>query len=412
MASQGNRIIRSLFLRMAVAGIVAGLAAVWFSAQIPSTYRARTLLLMAPMPFNDTAPPQTQVDFYADDPSPRPNWLRVGYLASLPMPDYALLLTSDELAAKVRDFVNGLGEARGRSLNYTTERIRRSMEVNTKIFKQTQIDIQYQQVVELLFSGNDPEVVAQAANYWAQESIRFANDMRLIAREGTMEYFAERIADTEALLEAEREAVAEVERGQNPDVLRQQLEDLVAAHGNLTHAAREIDAEVARQEAELAQLEHEYAAAAEEPAAGARGQMVRTDWQRELAAARAELAGMRAAQTRLAAQTEALAPEIARLEIRLADARRTVATHSHKVRYYETQLEELAMSQYATRMQSGEITPEFKVASAALVPQEKIAPMRSLIVVVAVFLAVLVVPVHFFSMHALRRYVQQLEHER
>ena len=411
MAAKGTRIIRSLFLRMIIAALVAGVAAVWFSGRIPPTYRARTLLLMAPMPFNDSDPPQTKIDFYADDPAPRPNWLRVGYLASLPMPDYAMLLTSDEMAAKVRDFLNDEAASRDLNVSYTVEKVRRSMEVNTKIFKQTQLDIKYQQVVELFFSGSNPELAAMAANFWAQESIRYANEMRFIARDGALEYFDERMAETEALLETERSAVAAVERENNPEVLEQQLNALVSARTSLELSSREILAGIAKQEAVAAQLEEEYARATEAEASSVREQMANSEWERDLAKARAELAGMRAEQARLAEETEALGPEIASLESALADARHTMSTHGHKVRYYETQLDELAMSQYATRMQSGDMTPEFKVASAALVPQEKIGPMRSLIVVVAIFLAVLVVPVHFFSMHALRRYVRQIEQE-
>jgi uncharacterized protein involved in exopolysaccharide biosynthesis len=320
-----------------------------------------------------------------------------------------MLLTSDEMAAKVRDFANErAGEHGG---GYTVEKTRRSMEVNTKIFTQTQLDVKYQQVVELLFSGADPELAAQAANFWAQESIRFANEMRLIAREGALEYFADRIAETEALLESEREGVAAVERDRNPDVLQQRLSALVAGRDQLMLAANEAEAAIARQEASVAQRESENLGPSADGEGALRGQLAQAEWQRELAMSRAELAGMRAEQAQLAQQGEALSAEIAALEASLADARRIISTHSHKVRYYETQLEELAMSQYATRMQSGEITPEFKVASAALVPQEKIGPMRSLIVAVAIFLAALIVPVHFFSMHALRRYVRQLEHE-
>jgi uncharacterized protein involved in exopolysaccharide biosynthesis len=363
MASEGSRIIRSLFLRMVLAGAVAGAAAVLFTMRLPDSYRARALLIMAPLPFSNEERPVTQVDFYAEDPTPRPNWLRVGFLESLPMPDYNLILTSEVLAAKVRDRMEEIYRARGQDVQLTVEKVRRSMNVTVKIFKQTYQDVEYQRVVELTLSGLDPSVVAESANYWAEQSILMANEMRFAAQQGALEYFERHMGETEALLEAERRAIEAVQRDHNPDALARRL----SAY----------ERELTRLGLELARLEAEFA----------------------LPEQRAPLEG----------QIGALRASTSELRAELAQAERNLADHTLKEKYYAAQLEELAMSQYAVRLQSGEITPEFKVVSPALIPEEKTGPWRSLIVLVAAFLAVLAVPVHFFSMYALRRYARQIE---
>lgn len=363
MALEGSRVIRSLFLRMILAGLVAGVAAVVFTLRLPDSYRARTLLIMAPLPFTNEDLPVTQVDFYAEDPTPRPNWLRVGFLEPLPMPDYDLILTSDVLAAKVRERMEEIYRAQGHDVHLTVEKVRRSMKVTVKIFKQTYQDIEYQRVVELTLAGLDPSVVAEAANYWAEQSIAMANEMRFAAQQGALEFFDRHIAETEALLEGERRAIETLRRDHNPEALARRLSTY--------------ERELTRLELENARMEAESA----------------------LPAQRAPLES----------QIGLLRTAAAELRVELAQAERNLANHTHKEKYYAAQLEELAMSQYAVRLQSGEITPEFKVVSPALVPEEKTGPWRSLIVLVAVFLAVLAVPVHFFSMYALRRYASQIE---
>ncbi|MFP4501969.1 MAG: hypothetical protein ACLFTT_13285 [Candidatus Hydrogenedentota bacterium] len=379
MAADGSRIVRSLFLRMVVVGIIAGAAAVVFTLRLPDSYRARALLIQAPMPFDDEAAPVTQVDFYGEDPTPRPNWLRVGYLESLPMPDYQMILMSDELVAEVRDHIEALHEERGAEISLTMEKVKRSMEVNTKIFMQTYEEVEYQRVIELLLSGHEPEIVGKAANFWAERSIALANEMRFVAKEGALEHLDEQIAYTEAMLEAERAAIAGVTREHRPESLERRL--------------GKFEAELTALQLERNDLEVMVASLEEASGSPEEG----------------ELPGTRRALKDVRARIERLSAEIGTLRPALAEVETALALHKHKVKYYETQLEELAMSQYATRLQSDDISPEFKFVSRALPPQEKSGPWRSLIVVVAVFLAVLAVPVHFFTMHALRRYACQLE---
>jgi len=354
---------------MVLAAVVAGGAAAWFTSRMPDQYRARALLIMAPMPITHQKAPMTQVDFYGDTPAPYPKYLRLGYMETLPMPDYKLILTSEEMARRVRDRMRALYEARGMDPGgLSVSGIRRAMDVQVKIFKQTYQELEYQQVVELLLAGTDPEILAEATNYWAEESITFANELRFAGRQGMLDFFDRQIEATEALLDGERAAIEAIERESDPDALADRIAHLEQA---VTEAQIEEARLTADPEAAPERLPAEHA--------------------------------------RIQAILGQLQPKIAELREQWAAQRRQLDRHRHKAAYYESQLEELAMGQYAARVTSQDVTPEFKVASPAFPPEDKTGPMRSLIVVAAAVLACMAMPVHYFAMYALRRYVEQLE---
>lgn len=75
----------------------------------------------------------------------------------------------------------------------------------------------------------------------------------------------------------------------------------------------------------------------------------------------------------------------------------------------ESSFREAMVSLQDARLIGRKFGPDFRVAAKALPPESKSAPPRSLIVLVAVFLASLAVPIHFFGMIALRRYLQTLD---
>lgn len=392
MALQGARTIRSLVLRMVLAAIVAGGAAAWFTTRLADSYRARVLLLMAPMPISYEKPPTTQIDFYGDEGTPYPKFLRMGYFNPLPMPDYKTLLTSEEMARRVRDRMRAIYEAHGLNAGgLSIERVRRSMDMQVRIFKQTQNELEYQQVVELLFTHTDPEIAAEAANFWSEEGVKLAKEMRFIGRDGVLDFFDKQIKETEGLLEQERTAIETAQNEMGVAALEARLAAFEEAvtQAQLNEAA--LDAEMAELNARIERFE------AQTPGSGD--------------ALRSELAEKAKEAGNLEAVQASLEPRIAEMRSSLAAQRRLLDRHEEKVAYYQKQLEELAMGQYAARLNTADVTPDFKIASPAFPPEEKTGPMRSLIVLVAVFLAVLAVPVHFVTMHALRRYAQSFERE-
>lgn len=393
MASQSVRIVRSLVLRMVLAAIVAGGAAAWYTTRLADSYRARVLLLMAPMPISYEKPPTTQIDFYGEEGTPYPKFLRMGYFNPLPMPDYKTLLTSEEMARRVRDRMREIYESRGLDAGgLSIERVRRSMDMQVRIFKQTQNELEYQQVVELLFTHTNPEIAAEAANFWSEESIKLAKEMRFIGSEGVLDFFDKQIKETEGLLEQERAAIETAQNEMSAAALETRLADFEKAITEAELSQVALEAENSRLNALVA-----IGDATSPGSTGGSLHSKAVENEFEIGA--------------LKARKAALEPRIVELRKALAAQRRLLERHEEKVAYYQKQLEELAMAQYAARLNAADVTPDFKIASPAFAPEEETGPMRSLIVLVAVFLAVLAVPVHFVTMHALRRYAQSLERE-
>jgi len=131
----------------------------------------------------------------------------------------------------------------------------------------------------------------------------------------------------------------------------------------------------------------------------------------QLANAKADAAGTEAAiallETDLADLRTSVSSSAANAASALAEKRRLQA----QVDALERLVKETEVTLYATKMAAAEMAPNFKIAARAVPPEEKSAPRRTLIVLVAVFLAALAAPVHFFGMHALRRYASTLEQE-
>ncbi|MCC6143600.1 MAG: hypothetical protein IT368_07325 [Candidatus Hydrogenedentes bacterium] len=400
MAKSGTRILRSLFLRMFIVTILAGAAAAFFSLQIPNSYRARTLLILAPLPFEHVDETVTQVAV-GPNPRPRANYLRVSWLEELPMEDYKMLLTGEEMALAVRDKMVELYKEKGVDASgLTIEKVRRSMEVRIKIFKQTSEELEYQHVIELLLTAGNAEVAAQASNFWAEKSIEYALEMRQLARDGALEFLENQIAEVNKLLDTARDGIVGLEQEADLDGLRMRLAELQQAATQSRLDESDLAEEAVSLEAEIETLEQTNA-----DQLSSAGQ--RTVEER-LLLARGELAGLRARQKALEEQQAALTPEVDALRKRVAEQEKQKNQYALEVSYYERQLEELEMSHYAARMTAADMKPEFKMASPAVPPEEKIAPWRSLIVLVAMFLACAAVPVHFFTMYALRRYTAQI----
>lgn len=401
MASKGSRVLRSLFLRMIVVTALAGAGAAWLSLQMEDRFRARVLLILAPLPFEHVDETITQVAV-GDKYRPRANYLKVSWLQALPMEDYKMLLTGDEMVRKVRDYMAGLYAERGLDAgNLTLERVRRAMDVRVKIFMQTQQELEYQQVVELLLTGTSPEIAADAANFWAEASIEYALRMRQLAREGALDFLDKQIEEVNGRLTAARGGLEEIFRAADIEGLRAELSDL-------QRAATERRLSIARFTEEIAGLEAE-AAALEALRGEGLDLAASRRLEERLVLARGELAALRARRAALEEIASVHAPEIAALREMLASQERRHSEYGIQIAYYERQLEELEMSHYAARMSSAETGPEFKFASPAAPPEEKIAPWRSLIVLVSMFLACAAVPVQFFTMIALRRYAEQLD---
>src|SRR4051812_8598727 len=112
MAGSTPKLYWQLGWRTALAVIAAFALALWFTHGLPDKYSARALLLLSPLPFeyDDEVPAAVSTQ---DIDSRRVSYVRVKNIAPLAMPDYALLLTSEDTAAKLLEKVKPLYQKKG-----------------------------------------------------------------------------------------------------------------------------------------------------------------------------------------------------------------------------------------------------------------------------------------------------------
>jgi len=402
MAGAGQRILTQLGVRMVLAVLVAGGAAAYFTLKLDNTYRARTLLILAPMPMEQKDEVPGLMSGSNETPQ-RISFVKTELLEPLPMPDYKILLTSEELAGKIRDaLLKSYQEAGIDPGNLTIEKVSRAMEIRSKVHIQTQEEVQYQQVVELLFTAKDPKIAAAMCNEWARLGIEMAERMRLIAREGAVEFFTDQLAGMTSALNENTAKLETLESKFNADTLKQRLSDLESAITSRQLRRAQLTSDIARIEAEVAQWDTEIASmdAASTPHA---------ELTQRRASALGELAGMRAENAAIEQEAPQIENTAAAARADLARTARERSDYEAQIGVLRKQVDELTMTLQAAKMSAADTEPAFKIAVPATKPEEKVAPQRSLIVLVAMFLAGVAIPVHLFGMEALRRYARNLE---
>ena len=401
MAKGGSSILTRLALLMVLVTLVAGIAAALFAMQLPNSYRARALLILAPQPFElkDEVPGSIGA---IEEQHRRVSYMKVNELEALAMPDYALLFKSEEVVSKLRDRMRELYLAKDLDPgNLTLEKVRRGLDVETNIELTTVEDVVYQRVAEISLTAGDPVIAAELTNYWIELVIELAERMRATGSEKAVEVLQEQLDDTRALLDAARQKLEALDSAHNVQGLVERLERQEAAHTEFQIDRTRLKMDLARAEGQLSAQSDQDS----DPDSVREQRAQQRLWMEgEVPAKRAELAALDAAL----AESEA---ELAALRAQVAQLQRERADYILDIKNYEFHINENIISLRDAELISRDYGPEFKVASKALPPEEKVSPHRSLIVLVAMFLALVAVPVHLFGMHALRRYARALEEE-
>lgn len=434
MPEHEQHLLRKLTIRMLIGALAAGLAAALFANRIEDTYQARVLLSLTYLRFDQKGMPPGTI-LLQDDLVRRINYVQAEIMQPLTPPDYQRIFTGDEVVEKLRDAMRERYAAAGLDPgSLTLERVARSLDVVSKVEIQTTQQVKYHGIVELIVTDRDPGIAAEMANLWTAISLDTADRMRNAAREGTLGYLKQRYEKTLEKREALSQEAEEIMRDWNPPGMRIRLADLENAVTQLRLKRSQLSLDRRRLEAEIAEIEAALALSAEKielrqgPSDAAHrlseetirrqdtGKMVvaetlnplHTDLSRQLTNLQSELAGLRALadalvteESGLQSETEALRENLARIDRTESDLRLELDAH---VRHTDV----LTMTMHAVDLAGANIVPECRIVSRAIPPEEKIAPKRGLIVIVAIFLAAVAVPVHFFGMIALRRYAQIL----
>ncbi len=387
MARGASRILTRLLVRMVLAMLIAGGVAAFFVYRMDNTYRARVLLNLAPMPFKQGQDvPMNLANL--GDPTANVSYLKVQMLEAMAMPDYDLVLTSEAIAMKLRDLLREKYVAAGIVPgNLTLEKVRRALDVRSKVLLQGIDEVEYQQILELYFTAKDPKIAAEMANAWAEMGIAAAEEMRTAGREGAVELLESHLQKAWERFREAKAGLAGLEKEFHPVASEQRLLELEEAVTRLRIRQIELVTTLARLEAEAKISKSEKEGLQE------------------------ELLGKRAEHVALEEAIQKLEEQAATLRVQLAQAKEEQAALELQADTQRKRIEELSMGKQAMELSASDQVPEFKLASPAYPPEEKTGPHRKLIILVAIFLAAVAVPVHLFGMVALRRYSKTIEAE-
>lgn len=197
--------------RTAVAVLAAILAAQWFVRGMPDKFSARALLLLSPLPFEYTDDVPGAVSMQAID-SRRVSYVKVLTIAPLAMPDYKLLFTCEDTAARLISRLKPVYEKLGRDpAGLTVQGVMGTLDLRHKTLATTSLGTKYQQVAELFVNAASPELAAETANAWAEVCVEIAAEVRRAAGQGAVDVLKAQAMEIEGRLSSVRKRIAELE---------------------------------------------------------------------------------------------------------------------------------------------------------------------------------------------------------
>ncbi|MCL4216086.1 MAG: hypothetical protein KJ052_03640 [Candidatus Hydrogenedentes bacterium] len=417
-----DNVLVKLLARTLVVGFLAAACTAVFSLTLSNTYQAVATVLLAPLPIsapeaNEQVNPATQVGFLMSKP-----------LAVL---DYELLLTNDEIVEELRDLVvRKRDELELPEAEIKFEDVRSMMKIQTRILKQTVYDVVYQPVIELKFESESPEIAADAVNEWSRLAIELSSELAKKSQEGLEEFLALRLNEKTAELETVDQGIEELDAEMVIEDWRMRLNQLEGMATSLQMDRSTLATQIAETRGQVTELETQLAkvpqkitvrrALPEEAYWLLEAQEKPTDTskvfeseeinqsylqiQNAASQAQSALQGSLDKLAETETQLAVLLPEIDALRERIATHERLRAAAVRKQAALSQQYEQLVLNYGAAQIAKAKVAPDLKLVSKASVPEEKTGPHRSLFVMAAFILGLLIVPVHFFVLSMLRMY--------
>jgi len=312
--------------------------------------------------------------------------------------------------------------------------VRSAMAVKTTVLKQTVYDTVHQPVIQLEFTARSPGIAAALANEWARLSIKMAEDLSTKGKEGLVDFLEARYAEKEAEVVAVEKEIEALDSEMPIDTWQKHLQRLQEQATAFEIQLSQLKTEIARAEGQFSRLQEERKSIDElitvrkavpdeaywllveqgrEPddskvLASQEVNWVYSQVQKDEVTVQGELEGMLKEQTAIEAELEGLRQQILDLQGRLASQTRLRNEAQRRMAALSQQYQQLAVNYGAAQIAEAANTPDLKLAAEAAPPEKKIGPHRSLIVIAAAFLGLLIAPCHFFFMMALRYYTRLL----
>lgn len=398
MAKGGAKILFGLFFTSILAGGLAGGGAWYLTEHRVEGYRATALLLLEPGTAQapvasapDADPLRARIESALGIEAKR------AVHAGIAAPDYAVLFQSDDIANQLKSKLETIQPEKGITTPAPTlEQVRASMKAQTQIALQTSNNVFYSQLVQLHFTGSNPEVAATAANAWGDLCAAQANALaakQTAARETPLNAALEA---ARAALAAATQKQAELRAAGHLETLESAATEGAKALEELKETIRRLEGSAARDDAALKALKTYLLKA---PVA------VTLELSVKEADAESALAGAKA-------ESEYAATKLAEVQAAQAEAQAKWAQASREQNGADAEVNRLALEvrslEEALRDARGG-TAAVSLASPAVAPTAPAGPHRYVIVAGAAVLGALFGLIIYFGLLTLRVYARALD---
>jgi len=414
-----------LVRRSAIISIVAAVCTAALSLMLSNQYVAQSGLLLQPPPVIPRTPARSG-PIESASPAEQISFLMV---KPLTIKDYSALLTCDELVAVLRDrFRELLAQGGHGEKEVPIEGFRKRMRVETRVLSQTSTEVVYQPIMALQFEGERPEIVAEISNEWADLGIKMSADISKKGEEGLISFLEGRFQRVSQDLDEKEKSLETLESEWDVVNTELRLKDANAAATKFDIQRIDLEMEIAETQSSLEQVKTDISGETEKKtlrkappddaywlldatkqAPGTSKVMVTEEMshiylrlREQETVLQEKLAGSTKKKEALDQRLTELRAEIAQLQTKQADYKRRQLALKRDVDTYTEQYKRLAENREAARTAAEQTTPVLKLAYKAVVPETKVGPRRSLMVLVAALIGACIVPAHFAAARSLR----------
>lgn len=394
--------LKKIFFITVIVVLIVGIISSFILWKIPNTYTATAYLIMAPIPLTtEDFVPSILTD--RGDVPYRVNFLSINDIPPFPTPDYELIYMSDEIIEKVLLYISQKEEYKNQKMSRT--KLRKSMEIKTKIYFQGTNQLQYQRIITLSFTSPNPQLSAEVCNYWVRLGMQKIEDLRQNIIKDTLEYLQQTLEDKEKLYNEKINELKQLESNFYLPSMEQKIQDYENQITNFKIQNLNLDLEIERlnKEIEFAPnknllSDNQTSSPIQEP------QQKTLELQNEIKIKLAEKESLQ----KLITQLE---NELSLLKKDYAEKKQQKKILENESTLLRQQIDNLKITSENALANLAKSQSELRFASEALTPRQKSGPPRTLYLACIVVLTTVAVPTIYIATLVLNYYLNKLERE-
>lgn len=397
--------VRRIILITISSVILIGVITAVITLTMDNYYTATAYLVMTPVPLSSRDYVPSILSDREDIPY-RVSFLTLNDVPTFPMPDYEEIYTSAEIVEQLLQFLSQKEEYKDVKLSRTG--LRKALSIKSKIFFQGTNQVQYQRIIQLQFTSNNPNLAADICNYWIDLGMAKIEELRLEPLQEGIEYLEKTLNQKKSELESKREGLEQLEASYHLPSLEsriQELENQITSF-KIQQVNLALETEQLAKEIELTSVNSAEKTPIPEGEIGNHS---------------VNEVSIETLKKELALKTnekEAIQKQMAELEKEIAQHRQLYAEKNRQRDTLENEqiqlkqiVENLNIS-YQNALASIEKSQcELRIASKALPPHQKAGPPRTLYILAVMILTAVAVPTIYIGLLIINYYMNKFEKE-